>query len=374
MPVPAGPTSTSSCLVEVASARTASAWSMARRRPPGLAAAAVSVRSTRGSGTLGAPCRGVCLEESFLGVEQRGVRVAGFAVSGEDAGPVGAAQLRRPHLDRVVGVEADAGRRARGRGRGRAARPGRWWRPSAVRGSPGRRRTARSRRSRSSVGRITSASAASASRCAVASPTQSARSRRVRLPGQRRVDHVFGSRAGDPAGGVGPPADQLASDRAGSSPAGSSGSRSAAAGSPRSAGRSPAVPQVEVGDRVLHRRRRRRRSGWRTRPAPGRRCRRSRRRGSGARRGPAIDQPTGSRAARWSASRSSYSSEANTVAWYSALESTDRHTPCVVADLVRDHDVGVQIRVTGTGVPVFERRREHPGDRDLGAARRGPCG
>ena len=39
-------------------------------------------------------------------------------------------------------------------------------------------------------------------------------------------------------------------------------------------------------------------------------------------------------------------------------------------DLVRDHDVGVQVRVAGAGVPVVERRRQHPPRGHL----RGPAG
>ena len=39
-------------------------------------------------------------------------------------------------------------------------------------------------------------------------------------------------------------------------------------------------------------------------------------------------------------------------------------------DLVRDHDVGVQVRVAGAGVPVVERRRQHPPRGHL----RGPTG
>ena len=37
-------------------------------------------------------------------------------------------------------------------------------------------------------------------------------------------------------------------------------------------------------------------------------------------------------------------------------------------DAVGEHDVGVQVRVTGAGIPVIERRRHHPADRFLEGA------
>ena len=43
-------------------------------------------------------------------------------------------------------------------------------------------------------------------------------------------------------------------------------------------------------------------------------------------------------------------------------------SPVAGADLVRDGDVGVQVRVTGAGVAVRERGRDQPGGVDLGDA------
>ena len=48
--------------------------------------------------------------------------------------------------------------------------------------------------------------------------------------------------------------------------------------------------------------------------------------------------------------------------------------PVGALDLVRDDDVGVQVRVPGAGVPVVERRRDHPPGRDLGAGAGARCG